>query len=342
MHAGKQRFKREAMLYEKLDGAGVDCRLCSHRCRIPPSAKGFCKVRENIDGTLFANSYGKVISRAVDPIEKKPLYHFLPGSRSFSVAAIGCNFRCEFCQNWQISQVDEAESLGFEAADMRAEDVVRAAVDSECDSIAYTYTEPTIFFEFCYDTARLAREKALRNIFVTNGYMTREALDTIRPFLDAANVDLKSFSDEFYKRQCKARLQPVLDSIAYMKKLGIWVEVTTLIIPEQNDSAQQLRGIAGFLAGIDVNIPWHISRFFPKYHFTDVPATEIESLRRAKAIGESCGLRFIYIGNVAESADTFCPECGKLLVGRPPAPAGRTHMAGGKCSGCGTEVPGVW
>jgi len=334
--------KKQAMLYEKLEDGKVHCYLCSHHCLIAPSKKGFCNVRENVDGTLFTHSYGQVISQAVDPIEKKPLFHFLPGSRAFSIAAIGCNFRCEFCQNWQISQVDEAEKLGFEAYDMSPEDIVKQARAQNCKTIAYTYTEPTIFFEYAYDTAVLARQEGLYNCFVTNGYMTKEALDTIRPFLDAANVDLKSFNDEFYKRRCKARLQPVLDSIAYMKELGIWLEVTTLIIPGQNDSEQELSEIARFLARIDVNIPWHISRFFPTYHFTDMPPTALDSLRKAKGIGERHGLRFVYLGNVPEASDTVCYNCKELFVSRPYASAGQPKIRDGKCSKCGEQIDGVW
>jgi pyruvate formate lyase activating enzyme len=335
-------LKKEAMLYEKLENGKVHCFLCSHHCRIAPSGKGFCNVRENIDGTLFTNSYGKVISMAIDPIEKKPLYHFLPGTGSFSIAAVGCNFKCGFCQNWQISQADEAERIGLETYDIQPQNIIKQAEKANCPSISYTYTEPTIFFEYAYDTAQIAKQRGLYNIFVTNGYMTKDALDTIRPVLDAANVDLKSFSDEFYKRTCKARLQPVLDSIRYMKEIGIWVEVTTLVIPGQNDSPAELNEIAGFIAAVDKNIPWHISRFYPQYHFSGSPPTPVETLRYAAEAGEKQGLRFVYLGNVAEGADTLCCNCKTELVTRSAMAVKQLKIKNGRCPDCGADIAGVW
>lgn len=336
-------MKKEAMLYEKLSEKKVHCYLCSHHCRIASSKRGFCGVRENIEGTLFTNAYGKVISQAVDPIEKKPLYHVLPGSKSFSIAAIGCNFRCGFCQNWQISQVDEAQKLSFEAHEMKPENIVKQAQMQDCQSISYTYTEPTIFFEYAYDTAKIARQHGLYNVFVTNGYMTKEALDTIMPVLNAANVDLKSFSDEFYKRNCKARLQPVLDSIAYMKELGIWVEVTTLIIPGQNDSEEELTKIANFIARIDVDIPWHLSRFFPSYRLTELPPTAIESLKKTEQIGLNFGLNHIYLGNIPEAGNTYCSNCGQLLISRDLfRNTRRERFNQGRCLSCNGKIPGLW
>lgn len=335
-------MKTEARLYEKLEGDKVRCYLCSHHCLIAESKRGFCGVRENIDGTLFTHAYGTVIASNVDPIEKKPLYHVLPGTRSFSVATIGCNFRCGFCQNWQISQVDEAGRLGLEGSDMRPEDIVSKAKRQGCASIAYTYTEPTIFFEYAYDTAKLAKEAGLYNVFVTNGYMTKQALDTIKPYLDAANVDLKSFSDEFYKSKCKASLQPVLDSIAYMKELGIWVEVTTLLIPGQNDSNEQLNGIAEFIAAVDPAIPWHISRFQPNYKFTGYSVTPMQSLTTARQIGRSHGLRYIYLGNVPDESDMYCYNCKQILIRRSYAFIEQLNIKNGKCSSCQTKADGIW
>ena len=234
---------REAMLWQALEGGRVVCALCAHRCPVAPAAFGVCGVRRNLDGKLFTLVYGDVVAAAVDPIEKKPLYHFLPGTKSFSIATIGCNFRCGFCQNWQISQASkkDGESGTFE---LMPEDVVREALARGCRSVSYTYTEPTIFFEYAFDTARLARDKGLLNVFVTNGYMTAEALETIRPYLDAANVDLKAFNDETYKKVCKARLAPVLDTIRLMKASGVWVEVTTLVVPGLNDGEDELASIA--------------------------------------------------------------------------------------------------
>ena len=230
---------KEAMLYEKLDGGHVRCALCSHRCRIAPAKRGICGVRENREGTLYSLVYGPVIAASIDPVEKKPLYHLYPGSDSYSIAAVGCNFRCSFCQNHEISQMprEEGRIAGREMSPRR---VVDEAVDSASKSISYTYTEPTIFFEFARDTACLAREKGLKNIFVTNGFMTQEALEAASPWLDAANVDLKSFRDEFYVKNCGAKLQPVLDNLKAMKKRGIWLEVTTLLVPGLNDTEEEI------------------------------------------------------------------------------------------------------
>jgi pyruvate formate lyase activating enzyme len=334
---------KEAVLYERLEGKKVHCYLCAHQCRIGDSGRGFCKVRENIGGTLFTYSYGKLISQAVDPVEKKPLYHFMPGSKSYSIAAIGCNFRCPFCQNWQISQVDEAEKFGFTSVDMKPQEIVSRAVRQNCRSISYTYTEPTIFFELAYETAQLAQQKDIKNIFVTNGYMTKQTIETIRSFLDAANIDLKSFSDDFYKRHCRARLQPVLDAISCMKEFGIWIEITTLIIPGENDSEQELENIADFIAGIDVNIPWHISRFFPNYHFAEVAATDDTVLERAKKIGSEKGLKYVYPGNTPEIINTYCPGCGQLLINRAPGMIGCSdRFDKGKCISCGSSIAGLW
>ncbi len=333
---------KEAMLWKALDAGRVSCALCAHRCAIAPSAYGVCGVRRNIDGKLFTLVYGDVIAAAVDPIEKKPLYHFLPGTKSFSIATVGCNFKCGFCQNWRISQASmkDARPGGFE---LMPEDVVREAVDRGCRSISYTYTEPTIFFEYAFDTARLARDKGLLNVFVTNGYMTSEALGTIRPFLDAANVDLKAFRDETYKKVCKARLAPVLDSIRLMKQLGIWVEVTTLVVPGLNDGDDELAGIARFIASVDPDMPWHVSRFHPDYEYDDAAATPAATLERALAIGKREGLRYVYVGNVGGfDEDTHCPSCGKALIGREGFRVGRNALKGRSCPSCGTGIAGVF
>jgi pyruvate formate lyase activating enzyme len=250
---------KEARLWKKLDNQMVHCYLCAHECKILESKFGVCGVRQNVQGVLYTMVYADVIAANIDPIEKKPLYHFLPGSRSYSIATIGCNFKCGFCQNWQISQASAKEDYGHARREVLPRQVVEEAVKNNCRSISYTYTEPTIFFEFAFDTAQLAEEAGLYNVFVTNGYMTRQALETIQPYLTAANVDLKSFSDASYKKNCQARLQPVLDTISSMKSLGVWVEVTTLVIPGENDSDNELKHIAEFLAGVDCMIPWHIS-----------------------------------------------------------------------------------
>jgi pyruvate formate lyase activating enzyme len=289
-------MKHDAMFFKQLDNSAVQCFLCSHNCRIAEGKYGICSQRHNINGRLYTYAYGDVVAAHIDPIEKKPLYHFLPGSKAFSIASAGCNFKCGFCQNWQISQA--AHEGYVEGKPFKPEEVVEAAVRSGCSSIAYTYTEPTIFFEYSYDIAKLAKAKGLANIYVTNGYMSKDALDVIGPYLDAANIDLKSFSDNFYKDVCKARLQPVLDTIRRMKALGIWIEITTLIVPGLNDSEDELRQLAGFIAEIGIDIPWHVSRFHPDYNYLDYKPTPISTLKKAKDIGSMCGLMSIYMGNV--------------------------------------------
>lgn len=332
----------EALLYARKEDNKAACCLCSHRCSIAPGKFGLCNVRENIDGTLYTHSYGTLIARHVDPVEKKPLYHFQPGSLSYSIAAMGCNFQCEFCQNWEISQVREAKRLGLQSAKVEPRQVVEAALRSGCRSISYTYTEPTIFFEFARETGILARAAGLRNIYVTNGFMTGEMLVEARPFLDAANVDLKSFRDDFYRKVCKARLDPVLKSIAKMREHQVWVEVTTLIVPDLNDSDEELKGIAGFLAGLDADIPWHISRFHPQYKMIGVEATPIETLDRAYRIGKEAGLRFVYQGNVMGKGNhTYCYNCDRLLVHRAGFNVRMNETREGKCPGCGSPIAGV-
>jgi len=334
---------KEAMLYRPLADGKVSCYLCSHYCQIADSKFGICGVRQNRGGKLYTHVFGEVIAAHVDPIEKKPLYHFLPGSTSFSIATIGCNFRCPFCQNWQISQAskkDEECSSGYK---LLPEEVVNQAKAHHCQSISYTYTEPTIFFEYAYETAKLAKKEGIDNIFVTNGYMSPEALQTIRAYLDACNVDLKSFRQDFYKKICRAHLEPVLESIRLMKKLGIWVEVTTLVVPGLNDSQEELRQIARFLSSLDPDIPWHISRFHPDYQYTDSRATPLETLRQAYSIGQKEGLHYIYIGNVLEeSEDTICPNCHKILIQRQGYFIGNNRLQDSTCPYCGAHIAGIF
>jgi len=336
-------MKKEAMLYEKLQDDNVHCFLCSHHCKIADSKYGFCGVRKNEKGCLYTQVYGEVIASHIDPIEKKPLYHFLPGTSTYSIATIGCNFKCGFCQNWQISQVSKRSGKGsIGGYELKPEEVVREAKKNKCKSISYTYTEPTIFFEYAYDTAKIAKEKGLYNTFVTNGYMTKDALHTIKPYLDASNVDLKFFNDETYKKICKGSLKPVLESIRYMKKLGMWVEVTTLIIPGLNDSDKELKSIAEFIRNTGKDIPWHISRFHPDYKYTEAPPTPLETLKNAESIGKKAGLKYIYLGNVAGEGNTYCSACGKLLIERAGYTIAENGIKMSKCPECTCLVEGVW
>ncbi|MFH1641123.1 MAG: AmmeMemoRadiSam system radical SAM enzyme [Candidatus Omnitrophota bacterium] len=333
---------KEALLYEKLENNLVHCLLCSHSCKIEEDKFGFCQVRQNMNGQLFTHVYGKVVARHIDPIEKKPLYHFLPGSTSLSIATIGCNFRCGFCQNWQISQGSIGEGI-FPGDDFSVQQVVDAALKNNCKSISYTYTEPTIFFEYALDTAKLAKEKGLSNIFVTNGYMTKRALEMIKPYLDAANVDLKFFKEETYKKICAGHLAPVLASIRLMRELGIWVEVTTLIVPQENDSEEEFEGIAKFIAGVDKDIPWHISRFYPNYKFAERQPTKEETLKKAQEIGYEAGLNYVYVGNVyGWGDDTHCHSCRGLLIKREGFSILENNIKAGKCAHCNAVIPGVF
>lgn len=341
---------KEAQLYEKLDGQRVRCNLCAHRCTIKSGRKGVCLVRENRKGTLYTLVYGIPLSQAVDPIEKKPLFHFYPGSTAFSIATAGCNFRCAFCQNSDISQMprERGQILGREATPKA---VVDAARQHGSRSIAYTYTEPTIFFEYSYDIARLARDEGIASVYVTNGYMTLEMLELFQgldgshqPWLDAANVDLKAFRDQTYRQICGARLQPVLDSLKNMKELGVWVEVTTLVVPDMNDSEAELGDIARFIADeLGVETPWHVSRFHPDYQMYDRPPTPQATMRRAYELGREAGLRYVYVGNMpgGRMEDTICHHCAQTVIARRGFQLTERNVQGGRCAHCGTLIDGV-
>ena len=334
---------KEALLYEKLPDGCVRCHLCAHRCLIADGKRGLCKARENRGGRLYTLVYGRSVTQHMDPVEKKPLFHFYPGSTAYSVATPGCNFRCRWCQNWEMSQMLRRQRLdvGEKPSPRRA---VVAALRSGCQSIAYTYTEPTIFFEYAYDTARLANEAGLANIFVTNGYMTTDMLNTLSPYLDAANVDLKAFRDRTYRKYISARLQPVLDTLKAMIRLDIWLEVTTLVIPGINDDPAELKDLAQFVAGeLGVDTPWHVSRFFPAHTMGDMQPTLEVTLRRAREIGLRAGLRYVYIGNVPGEENTICHRCGALLIRRDGHQLVQKHLGpDGQCPNCGTPVAGRW
>lgn len=362
---------RKASYWHPLPDGRVQCTLCALDCKIARGRRGACGVRVNVEGKLFTLVYGRIVARHIDPIEKKPLFHFLPGSLAYSVATVGCNFRCLHCQNYGISQQPKTKELvapdcgesqregddpevlcltlraagaRIPGEDVSPAEVVHAALRSGCASIAYTYTEPTIFFEFAYDTARLARERGLRNIFVTNGYIGRDALETLAPYLDAANIDLKSFRDTAHKQMTGARLEPVIDNIRRYHRLGVWVEVTTLVIPGHNDSDAELQQIATFLAGVDKNIPWHVTQFYPTYRLLDRPRTPIAVLRRAREIGLAAGLQYVYEGNVPGEGgeNTYCHQCHTLLIARYGFTLLDSRIADGRCPNCSAEIPGVW
>lgn len=332
------------MLWEPLDGQNVQCYLCGHKCVISAGKYGICCVKANVAGTLKSLNYSAVVAVHVDPIEKKPLFHFLPGSLSLSVAAVGCNFQCEFCQNWQISQSPRRlRSIDGQATSPHQ--IVSAAVNYDCASISYTYTEPTVFFELAYDTARIAHQQGIRNCFVSNGYMTPAAIEMIAPYLDAINVDLKAFKDETYRRLMKARLEPVLTCLRSLAKAGVWMEVTTLIVPGMNDSPDELRQIAEFIANdLGPGVPWHVSRFHGDYKMTDTPATPLETLETACRLGAEAGLKYVYCGNVTGCADerTYCPSCENVLVDRVGYAVRNAIVTDGRCPLCDEPIEGIW
>jgi pyruvate formate lyase activating enzyme len=331
--------RHPAVLAFPLADTWVRCDLCAHHCRIPPGKSGICGVRANHDGELYTLVYGKAITAHVDPMEKKPLYHFLPGSLIFSIATAGCNFHCGFCQNWDISQMSKGERGQISGESFAPDQVVAAARRANCRSIAYTYSEPTIFFEYAYDTALLAHQAGLKNVFVTNGYQTAETVGLMKGVIDAANVDLKAFRDATYRKVCGARLQPVLDAIQMMHAAGIWVEVTTLVVPGQNDSISELRDIAHFIAGVSPDMPWHISRCHPDYKMLHVDATPRETLLRAAEIGKDEGLRYVYVGNMpgAGHEDTHCPSCDHTVIRRLGYSV-RNELKGVQCPQCGAKL----
>jgi len=334
---------KEAMLYEKLDDQYVHCNLCAHRCTIKPDRRGICGVRENRDGVLYSLVYGTLIAEHIDPIEKKPFFHVYPASNSYSIATVGCNFSCDFCQNHDISQMPRS-TLMITGNDSLPAEIASQAKKSGSKTIAYTYTEPTVYLELAYDTAKIAHEHGLKNVFVTNGFMTAEAIEMMAPYLTAANVDLKSFRDEFYKKRCGARLKPVLESLIKMKEMGIWVEITTLLIPALNDSDEELKDIAQFIADLGKETPWHISRFHPQFKMLNVPVTPVSSLHRAVEIGKQAGLKYVYSGNVPgdEGENTHCFHCGNLLIERNGFKVVCINLKGNQCSKCGTKLDGVF
>ncbi len=320
----------------------VRCVACAHGCVIAEGREGICGVRRTVGGTLQSLVYGLPASVALDPIEKKPLYHFLPGSTALSLGTFGCNFTCAFCQNYELSQERDVDRMLSDIPYMAPDDIVRLARRQGAASIACTYNEPAVWAEYALDIAKAARGSGLRSVFVSNGFYSRELLDEALPLIDAYNIDLKSFSDDFYRKVCGGRLQPVLDAIAAIHAAGAWEEITTLIIPELNDSEHELRQVAGFIASIDPAIPWHVSRFFPTYRMTGRPVTPAATIERAVELGHEEGLLYVYRGNVAgkeSSSNTLCPACGTTVVERH----GYSVNAGNglRCPRCGTRIKGV-
>jgi len=333
----------EAMLYDRIDEGKVHCRLCAHGCTIDKGRRGVCGVRQNIRGRLESLVYGRIVARDVDPIEKKPLFHFDPGSRAYSIATVGCNFTCANCQNHYISQYPSEHAGRILGDAATSTEIVCDALDSGCHSIAYTYSEPTIAFEFVLETMRAAQAAGLSNVWVSNGYFSHDAFDELRPWLDAINVDLKSISDATYHALCGAGVRPVIASIERLVAAGIWTEVTTLVIPGVNDSREELRWIAEAIVGISPEIPWHISRFFPAHRLVDRGPTPIGTLEAACRIGRGVGLQHVYIGNVpGEGKTTHCAACGEAVIRRSGFRVRENRLNEGRCPACQMPVAGVW
>jgi pyruvate formate lyase activating enzyme len=333
---------RLAEYWTNLAGGRVQCQLCPRHCVVADGARGACRARVNIGGRLHTLVYGKVVAVNVDPIEKKPMFHVLPGTRSFSIATAGCNMNCKFCQNWEISQADPARTRFIEFA---PEQVVEAALRSGCKSIAYTYTEPTIFFEYMRDTARLAKQRGLRNVWVTCGYIEDAPLRELCQYIDAANVDLKGFSPQFYGTYTQGMLEPVLHCFTVLKQRGVWTELTNLLIPGANDDPALISNMCAWVvAALGRDVPVHFSRFHPNYKLLDRPPTPVSTIDMAVAIAQGMGIHYVYSGNVAGDPheSTFCPNCGAMLIERMGYTIELTGLRDGACGNCGQKIPGVW
>jgi len=333
-------YHKSMQYYEKEEGKDrIICKLCRHACKLKEDQVGICGVNKNVNGELKTLVYGHPIALNVDPVEKKPLYHFLPGSQVLSFGTVGCNFKCPFCQNWDISQ----EKTVNEEIKVSPEEMVELALEQGAKSIAYTYNEPTIFYPYAKDIGVIAKEKGLKNIFVSNGFESKEMIEDMVTWVDAANIDLKSWDDKYYKKVLKGGLEEVKDTLRRMVKSGIWVEVTTLLIEGDNDSDIALKEMASFIANdLGVDVPWHLSAFFPNYKMLEHGATKLETLQRAKKIGQEAGLHYIYLGNVPVHGDTYCPECDTLLIDRTGYNVTINTLQDGRCPTCHTQIKGVW
>lgn len=338
----KETNLHEAMFYEKLEGGFVRCNLCPNHCLLSPGQIGICRARKNVDGKLYSLVYGKVAAVHLDPIEKKPLYHFLPGTKAYSIATTGCNLRCKFCQNWQISQVFPWEVKTIE---MSPEKVVEEAIKSGAETIAFTYTEPVVFYEFMYDIARLAKERGLKTVMITAGYINQEPLKELLKYLDGVKVDFKGFSDKFYQKMTAGYVGPVLETMKTVKESGTWLEIVNLVIPGENDSEEDIKKLALWVKeNLGEDVPLHFTRFHPDYKLLNTPPTPIETLKRARKIARDLGLKYVYTGNVydPEGSTTYCPRSGEVAIKREGFFVVENNLDGeGRCPS-GEKIPGVW
>jgi pyruvate formate lyase activating enzyme len=333
---------KEAKYYEQLPGDRVQCLLCPRECMIEEGQKGVCRVRKNEKGKLVSLVYAKPCSVNVDPIEKKPLYHFLPGTQTFSIATPGCNLRCVFCQNWEISQ---SEPEDIQTTDLLPEQAVALAKDKKCPSISYTYSEPVSFYEYMYDTAFLAKQHKLKNVWITCGYINQEPLNELCTVIDAANVDIKGFSNKTYRWTSGVTIDPILETLKTLKAKGVWLEVGYLVIPTLNDSDAEIDSMLDwFMKNLGNNVPLHLLRFFPQHKLTNLPPTPIETLDKIYNKAKKAGIRYVYVGNVPghKANNTYCHNCGKMIIGRKGYFVEEFNIVDGKCKFCGTKIPGVW
>lgn len=337
----------KATLFEKLEDKAVKCLTCNHYCKISEGKTGICGIRKNKDGELHLLTYGKPLGLQVDPIEKKPLHHFLPGTESLSLGTFGCNFSCEFCQNWDSSQrskmmEDHSVEKSLENIRYQSPESIVEITKGKIPSISLTYTEPSVFFEYGFDIAKLAHKNNIKIVYVSNGFMSEELLEKMNGLLDGINVDLKSFSEDFYRKTCKGNLKPVLENIRKIHEMGIWIEITTLVIPGKNDSEKELTQIAEYIAGVDKSIPWHLSAFRPEFRMMEIPRTPMETLMKAKEIGKKAGLKYTYLGNVRSDQNTYCPSCKNIIIERDYPVFAKSLLDNGKCNNCGEMIKGVW
>lgn len=332
----------EAMFYEKLPGERVKDHLCPHECMLEEGQTGLCGARKNINGKLYTLTYGKPVAIHIDPIEKKPFFHVLPGSRSFSIATAGCNLRCIFCQNWQISQANPSKAKSYK---LSPEQIVNIAEKNNCSSIAYTYTEPTIFYEYMLDIAKIARQRGILNVMHTCGFIKPKPLRNLCKYMDAANVDLKGFAPDFYTKMSSGKLEPVLKAIKIIKEEGVWLEITNLIIPNSNDDTEVIRNMCEWIKeNVGVNVPLHLSRFYPNYKLQSLPPTPVETLEKARKIAMDVGLNYVYIGNVPghPAENTYSPYTKRVLIKRSGYTVTENNIINGKSKFTSKEIPGIW
>ncbi len=334
---------KQALYYERLKDKIVQCQLCPRFCKLKPDEIGDCRARSNIDGKLFSLVYGKAVSNSIDPIEKKPLSHFLPGTTAYSIGTTGCNLHCAHCQNWETSQGDVGE---YQVKELPPEKVVEDAIENNCSSIAFTYNEPTIFYEYALDTAKLTRKKGLKCIIISNGFINKDPLEKLCKYIDAANIDLKAFDDKFYRKIATAWLEPILENLKILKKNKVWLEITYLIIPKLNDDFKNIENMCEWIKNnLGTNVPLHFNAFYPCYNLKDVQPTPVETLIKAREIAIQTGLNFVYIGNINEDnfLNTYCPKCKSSLIERSTGYGTEIKsLSMGKCEECGEKVEGIW